>query len=97
MRTSVIYLCSLDATSFSCFILPVFGDPAPSPGVATALSTRVERALLDWILANSRLCVVRMDGSEQVNSSLSKTRYLLIVSLYAPIDCGSHEAKAEFH
>ena len=59
--------CSAD----SGFTLRVSGDSVSGSrgyaGVWVALSTRVEKVLLEWIPKNSRLCNVRLDTSVRVN------------------------------
>lgn len=97
----VITLRSPDATSVSRFTLRVSGNPASSTrgqtGVGIALSVRAEKVLLYWNPVNSRLCGVQLDGSVNVNNSQLKRRWLIVVSLYAPIEYNSHEAKDQFY
>lgn len=70
---SVITIRNPDTTSFYRCTLRVSGDLASSAhghadvGVSSNMSA--EGALLDWVLVNSRLCAVRLDGCARVNSS----------------------------
>ena len=66
-------------------------------GVGVALSPRAERALLDWIPVNSRLCAVRLAGSIKVNADRHGKRCLFVVSAYAPTDGSAEEEKDDFY
>lgn len=83
------------------YSLRVSGDSAArsrgQAGVGIALSRKAEGALLDWIPVNSRLCAVRLNGSTKVNRKTNRRRCLFIVSVYAPTDCSSDDAKDEFY
>jgi len=100
--TSVIHLKPLRANpAISQFTLRVSGDPAATArglyGVGVALSPRAERALLDWIPVNSRLCAVRLAGSIKVNANRHGKRCLFVVSAYAPTDGSSEQEKDDFY
>ena len=99
--TSLIHLRSPRSPAGSEFTLRVSGDPASSSrgyaGVGIALSTRAEKALLEWIPINSRLCAVRLDSSIRVNKQRNAKRHLFVVSAYAPTDCSNDETKDSFY
>ncbi|KER31489.1 hypothetical protein T265_02262 [Opisthorchis viverrini] len=88
-------------SALSHFSLRVSGDPEAMTrgiyGVGVALSPRAERALLDWIPVNSRLCAVRLSSSIKINASRHKKRCLFVVSAYAPTDCSSDAEKDTFY
>lgn len=83
------------------YTLRVSGDPAArahgQAGVGIALNCASERALIDWIPVNSRLCAVRLNGSVRVNRGSNRRRCLFVVSVYAPTDCSSDEFKDAFY
>ncbi|KER27324.1 hypothetical protein T265_05644 [Opisthorchis viverrini] len=87
-------------SALSHFSFSVSGDPEAMArgiyGVGVALSPRAERALLDWIPVNSRLCAVRLSSSIKLNASRNKKRCLFVVSAYAPTDCISDAEKDTF-
>ena len=60
-------------------------------GVGIALNPRAERALLDWIPVNSRLCAVRLIGFIKVEVDRYGKRCLFVVSAYAPTYAESDE------
>ena len=100
--TSVIHLKPLRANpAISQFTLRVSGDPAATArglyGVGVAHSPRAERAFLDWIPVNSRLCVVRLAGSIKINANRHSKQCLFVVSAYAPTDGSSEQEKDDFY
>lgn len=64
-------------------------------GVGITLRMRGKRVFLDWIPVNSRLCAVPLDVYVRANNSRLNCRRSFVVSVHAPIDFSSHEAKDE--
>ena len=95
--TSLLHLRSPRSRASCEFTWGVSGDPALSSrsyaGVGIALSTRAEKAPLEWIPINSHLCAVRLDSSIRVNKQRNAKRHLFVVSAYAPTDCSNDETK----
>ncbi|CAH8453374.1 unnamed protein product [Schistosoma guineensis] len=58
---------------------------------------RVGQALLEWIPVNSRLCVVRLNGSARTQKDRDTRRCLFVVSAYAPTDRNLDEMKGDFY
>lgn len=52
---------------------------------------QAERALLDWVPINSRLCTVRLDSSIRVNCNRWKRRCSFVESVYEPQNAGLQE------
>ncbi|GAA57849.1 hypothetical protein CLF_113270, partial [Clonorchis sinensis] len=74
-------------SAVSPFSLSVSGDPEAMTrgryGVGVAHSRRAERALLDWVPVNGRLCAVQLSSSIELNASQHEKRCLFVVSAYA--------------
>ena len=83
--TSLLHLRSPRCPAGAKFTLRVSGDPASSSrgyiGVGIALSTRAEKALLEWN--------VRLDSSIGLNKQRNAKRHLFVGLAYAPMDCST--------
>lgn len=85
--------------SHPCSTFGVSGDSLSShrneTGFGIALSLRVKRALLGWILVNSRLCIILLHGSVRVKSNHMKRLCLFVVSAHAAAASSSPECYRE--
>lgn len=72
-----------------------FGDAVSGAcdraGAGNSVGARAKCALLGWISANSRLCVV------SINKSRLNRRYLFVVCVYAPTGSNFPEADDELY
>ena len=59
--------------------------------VGITISPRAERALLDWILVNFRLCTFMLNGFNKVKHNRYGERYSLVISAHAAADAASDE------
>ncbi|TNN08890.1 polyprotein, partial [Schistosoma japonicum] len=99
---TVIRLTSLCENKESArFTLRVSGNPTATTaglaGVSIALSSKVEKALLDWIPIDSRLYAVLLNGTVRTRKDRDTRRNLFVVSVYAPTDCSSNKVKDGFY
>ncbi|CAH8531032.1 unnamed protein product [Heterobilharzia americana] len=93
--SKMIHLIS--PSQYGEFSLRVSGDSMTrSPGLAV-VGSRVETSLVDWILVDSWLCAVRLNGVVRTKRNSETRRCLSLISAYAPTDSSSDEVKDEFY
>lgn len=65
--------------------------------VLVSLKARAETALIDRICINIQSCAVRLEGSIKKRKNWFVKRCILVISVYAPIDCNPNAIKDEFY